>query len=72
MVSTFTNFEPLVNLRQAAEALGIHPDTLKKKAQRGEIPGMKLGKYWRFRLSTLDSWLQTQLISPRPQPRRVN
>lgn len=66
------SFEPLVGLKRAAEALGIHSDTLKKKAQKGEVPAIKLGKYWRFRLSALDAWLESRLVWPQTEPRRVN
>lgn len=66
------DFEPLLTLREAAEVLKIHQDTLKKRARAGEIPAMKIGKYWRFRLSDLDAWLKTKVVSPQPKPRRVN
>ncbi len=46
-------FEALLGLEQAAELLRLHPDTLKKKAQRREIPALKIGKRWRFRASLL-------------------
>ncbi len=64
-------FEPLLRLVEAAEVLGVHQDTLKKRAPVGEIPGMKIGKYWRFRLSDLDAWVKTKVVSPQPKPRRV-
>jgi excisionase family DNA binding protein len=60
-------FEPLLSLEQAAKLLGLHPDTLKKKAQRREIPGFKIGKRWGFRASLLDAWVRSKLIS-RPTP----
>jgi len=56
-------FEPLLDLEQAAKLLKLHPDTLKKKAQRREIPGMKIGRRWRFRASRLDAWVRMKLIS---------
>lgn len=65
-------FEPLLTLSEAAEILGIHQDTLKKRARAGEIPAMKIGKYWRLRLSDLDAWVQSKLVSPQPKLRRVN
>jgi excisionase family DNA binding protein len=47
----------------AAKMLGMHPDTLKKKAQRGEIPAFKPGKRWWFRASLLDAWVRSKLTS---------
>jgi excisionase family DNA binding protein len=54
-------FEPLLNLKQAAKLLKLHPDTLKKKAQQGQIPGVKIGRSWRFRASRLDAWVKFRL-----------
>lgn len=65
-------FEPLVGVREVADALGLHTDTVKKKAQRGEIPALKIGKHWRFRLSEVDGWIKRQLRSTPPQPCCVN
>ena len=56
-------FEPMLTLQEAAKALALHPDTVKKMAQTGRIPAVKLGKYWRFRLSELDAWLKSKLPS---------
>jgi hypothetical protein len=38
----------------------MHPKTLKKKAHLGEIPGRRIGKYWRFRVSDLNDWVWRQ------------
>ncbi len=35
-----------LNLKQAAEFLNIHPETLRQGAKAGEIPGAKIGKSW--------------------------
>jgi hypothetical protein len=32
-----------------------------KERRANRIPGIKLGKYWRFRLSNLREWLERQL-----------
>jgi len=60
---TARSFEALLSLEQAANLLRLHPDTLKKKAQRREIPALKIGKRWRFRASLLDAWVRSKLIS---------
>lgn len=59
-------FEQLLTLKEAAPLLGMHWKTLEVLARRGEIPAVKLGKRWRFRVSALDRWLSTRL-----QPERV-
>jgi excisionase family DNA binding protein len=51
-------FEPLLDLQEAALVLGMHWKTLETKAQHREVPAFKVGKRWRFRLSSLNSWLE--------------
>ena len=53
--------EALIDARRTAELLGIHEKTVKEKAAAGEIPGLKIGKLWRFRESDLDDWIRAQL-----------
>jgi excisionase family DNA binding protein len=53
--------EPLIDADQAAELLEIHPKTVKRLASKGILPGMRIGKLWRFRASLLDAWLKSQL-----------
>jgi excisionase family DNA binding protein len=57
--------EPLLTAEQAAKILQIHPKTVKRMASKGQIPGMKIGKLWRFRGSALDSWVTLQIESVR-------
>ena len=50
-------FEPLLDLHEAALVLGMHWKTLEIKARQREVPAFKVGKRWRFRLSSLSTWL---------------
>jgi excisionase family DNA binding protein len=52
-------FEPLLTAEEAAVHLRVHTKTLQRMARQHRIPCIRLGKYWRFRLSTLDDWLST-------------
>src|ERR1700693_4718144 len=52
----FPHFERLVDSREAAALLQIHPKTLQRLARKGEIRAMRIGKLWRFRTSDLDAW----------------
>jgi excisionase family DNA binding protein len=45
--------EPLLDTIEAAKLLGYRPDTLKKMAQRREIPSVKYGKLRRFERSAI-------------------
>ena len=37
-----------LDLKAAADFLGIHPSTLQERALAGDVPGAKIGKEWRF------------------------
>jgi excisionase family DNA binding protein len=52
-----TDFEPLLDVAEAAQLLRMHPKTLRVKARNGIIPGIQIGRLWRFRASTLNRWL---------------
>ena len=52
-----SDFESLLNVAEAARLLRIHPKTLRNKARRGVIPGVQVGRLWRFRASALNEWL---------------
>jgi excisionase family DNA binding protein len=56
-------FEPLLDLHEAASILGMHWKTLEGKARQREVPAFKVGKRWRFRLSSLNTWLESGLKS---------
>jgi len=47
----------VLNVDEVARYLGVVPDTIYRKARRGEIPAVKVGKVWRFPKETLERWL---------------
>jgi excisionase family DNA binding protein len=56
-------FEPLLNLKEAAAILGMHWKTLERLARERKVPALKVGKRWKFRLSSLNAWLENELNS---------
>lgn len=62
-VSAPQTFERLLNLREAACILGMHWKTLEGMARNRKVPALKVGKRWRFRLSSLNTWLEKELNS---------
>ena len=56
--SPTVSFEPLLDDKQAGEMLGLHPKTLQRLARRGEIPAVRIGRYWRYRASALNQWIE--------------
>jgi excisionase family DNA binding protein len=54
-------FEPLLNDQQAAQLLGnMHPRTLQRLARTGVVPAIKIGRFWFFRASALNAWVDVQ------------
>jgi len=62
--------EVLLTTKEASQALKIHPKVLERMAKRGEVPALKIGKFWRYRATTLDAWINSRLQSGR-QPCRM-
>jgi excisionase family DNA binding protein len=56
--SPTVHFEPLLDDKRAGEMLGLHPKTLQRLARRGEIPAVRIGRYWRYRASALNQWIE--------------
>ncbi len=52
-----TMLREVMDIRQAAEFLGISADTLYRYASEGLIPAFKLGNRWKFKRSLLDAWM---------------
>lgn len=54
-------FEPLIDANEAGRILKLHPVTIREMVGQGRLPGLRIGKVWRFRLSSLDAWIDSQL-----------
>ena len=52
-----TSIREVMDIRQAADYLGISGDTLYRYASEGFVPAFKLGNRWRFKRSLLDAWM---------------
>jgi excisionase family DNA binding protein len=52
----------ILTLEEVASYLRLTPQTIYKWAQEKRIPGVKLGKEWRFRKSIIDRWLDDQIL----------
>ena len=57
--------QEVLTLQEAARYLRLPPASVKKHAERGDIPGRQIGKQWRFLKSALNEWLG------RPDSRRL-
>ncbi len=55
-----TSLREVMDIRQAADYLGISSDTLYRYASEGFVPAFKLGNRWRFKKNLLDGWMDRQ------------
>lgn len=53
-------FEPLLSDTQVGKLLGLHPKTVQRLARAGEIPAVRIGRYWRYRASALNAYIELQ------------
>lgn len=49
--------ERLLTPDQVAEILCVTEHWVRQKAREGEIPAVKLGRYWRFSRPAIEAWL---------------
>jgi excisionase family DNA binding protein len=55
-----TTTDPLWTVGEVAGYLKLQPETVRGMARRGELPGIKIGKVWRFRKSAIKKIFQEQ------------
>ena len=48
----------LLTVKQVAQILQWNPFTIVKKAEKGELPGFKMGRAWRFREEDITRWIE--------------
>jgi excisionase family DNA binding protein len=50
----------ILTVDQVAELVSVSAYTVRQWARDGQIPALRLGKYWRFRESSIRDWLAAQ------------
>lgn len=48
--------------KEVAEYLRTTPDTIKRMARAGRLPGLKLGRVWRFRRADIDELFTESVV----------
>lgn len=56
----------LMDIKQVAAYLQINEATAYNWAQDGRLPGIKVGRIWRFRREDIEAWLDENMQGPRP------
>ena len=62
MVSNGAIGKRLLNVREAAQFLGLEVDTVYKKARLREVPYVKVGRALRFDLKALERFIEQHTI----------
>ena len=44
-----------LTLKEVAELLQLHPETVRKRTIDGKIPGTQIGEVWRYRKADIDA-----------------
>lgn len=50
-----------LSVEDVAKRFGVNPTTVYRLAQRGLLPGFKVGIQWRFSRAMLESWVADQV-----------
>lgn len=58
-----TEHAPLMSADELAEWLGVSFDLVYRLSRSGELPAMKVGGLWRYRLSDVEQYLERQLTA---------
>ena len=53
--------EKMLNIRELADYLGFSEITVYRKAASGELPGLKIGRSWRFPREEIDRWVRQKV-----------
>ncbi|MBU1084028.1 MAG: PTS sugar transporter subunit IIA [Candidatus Omnitrophota bacterium] len=54
--------ERVLTTKELADYMKLNEKTILKMAQKGEIPGVKVGSRWRFHLEAIDPYLQKDIM----------
>ena len=52
----------IMTVQEVAQYLRLAEATVYKLAQAGEIPGVKVGRAWRFKRELIDEWFREQAV----------
>ena len=62
VVLDIPNGKRLLNVREAAQYLGLEVDTVYKKARLREVPSVKVGRALRFDVKALERFIEQHTI----------
>jgi hypothetical protein len=57
---TANAIEPLLSSNEVGQILGIHPKVVERMVKRGELPGFKVAKFYRYSPLALQAWIDAR------------
>ena len=57
--------ERYLSIEEVAQSFGVNPTTVYRLAQKGRLPGFKVGNQWRFAQEMLEAWVADQVTLKR-------
>ena len=64
MSSAESNPENLVSVRDVADQLGVHPETIRRLIHDGRLDAVRVGRVLRVHREAVDSFLARQRVKP--------
>jgi excisionase family DNA binding protein len=63
-VSTAEQPENLVSVREVADQLGVHPETIRRLIHEGRLDAVRVGRVLRVHRAAVDGFLARQRVKP--------
>lgn len=61
----------ILTINEAADHFRVHPSTIRRHIESGEIPAFRVGSAWRLDKETIDKWkLEQERSNCRSQKKR--
>lgn len=53
--------DEILSVEDVAKYLKVQSTTIRRQAERGDLPGFKIGNRWRFRMKDIDRFIDSQI-----------
>lgn len=62
--------DDILTISAVAEFFRVAHKAVYALAQKGELPGLEVGRQWRFRRKAIDAWIDKRTLDVGLQPRK--
>jgi excisionase family DNA binding protein len=59
--------DEVLTIEELSDYLKISKSSLYKLVQDGNLPGLKIGRHWRFQKAVIDQWMKDKTNLPLPE-----